>query len=98
MESAVKTSTKRTIAPSPIRVVVTGLRGGLVTMRYFHDKERARDFFTDCLAKYLDYNVELENLCEDAFGPKQVKQRRADLRSQARKRTHNRQYEVTSSL
>ena len=67
MESAVKTSTKRTIAPSPIRVVVTGHRGGLVTMRYFNDKERARDFFTDCLAKYLDYNVELENLCEDGY-------------------------------
>lgn len=56
-------SDRRIAPPSQWQVVVTGPRGGFVTARYFTDKAKAKDFFTTCLAKYLDYNVEFEK-CE----------------------------------
>ena len=41
-------------------VIVSGKWGGLVVRKFFTSHAKARDFYTDCLVKYLDYEVTIE--------------------------------------
>ena len=65
MRNALKTFSPKALtaaAKVEYQVTVIGPRGGLVFRQVYRDYAMAREAFTDMLAKYLDYNVEISKV------------------------------------